>query len=132
MKIAAGELVCRAEYMDKLPRARRWYYPVQENAATLVRMQQVLHADLPLQVISAENPLPHSVNGVNRIEATHFGARRINNNDHEALLDENSRRDRLDYIEDVEASTQEEGLSESMGEEEASNSEGGDSDKNSD
>ena len=56
IRIKAGELVCDADYYNKVEGASLWYTPDQgEGRKTVVRMQQVVATDLKLLPISATN-----------------------------------------------------------------------------
>jgi hypothetical protein len=96
ISVPMGELVVAAKYWNPVPRARLWYTP-GENLATVVRMKQVLSADLSLGPISEACPLP---NNCDKRVATRLGAKQVRNADHEELLEEIQRRVALDYDED--------------------------------
>jgi hypothetical protein len=101
IRIAKGELVCDAAYWYKVPRAKLWYTrPRPGDATTTIRMRQVIAADMALSPISQTTPLPNSCD---KRQATRLGAHRIAHTDHEELLEEIHRRDRLDFDEEEES-----------------------------
>jgi hypothetical protein len=110
-----GELVARAKYFNKVPRANRWY--TTSEVETTVRLQQVLAPDLTLQPISEENRLPNSCD---RRKAAQLGAKRVSNSDHHSILDEISRSAIMDHeeLQFEEEEEEEDRLEEESGEEE--------------
>ena len=124
MKIKAGALVCDAEYYNKLPQGRLWYTPTKgEERKTLVRMVQVVAADLKLAPISATNALPSGMNKANKATAKKLGAVRLADEAHEVIKDEIVLRERLE-LEEVDSSSD----SESEGDEDEEDSEAGNED----
>ena len=110
MKIKAGALVCDAEYYNKLPQARLWYTPTKgEERKTLVRMVQVVAADLKLAPISETNALPSNMKKANKNTALKLGAVRLTNEAHEVIQDEIVLRERLELEEvDLESDSESE------------------------
>ena len=90
--VAKGELVADAVYFNQVPRAPRWYTPAE--IATTVRLQQVILANF---VLVDNEQLP---NTCNKSEAKRKGARKVSEYDHCRLLDEISRMDILEFVED--------------------------------
>jgi len=89
----------------KVAGAKGWYTPLDgEKRDTLVRVQQVVAADLQLKPITADNKLPSGMSKKNKGEAVRLGAVRLLNVDHERLLDEICRREELEYDEVEESS----------------------------
>ena len=93
--VPKGELVADAVYFNQVPRAPRWYTPV--DMCTTVRLQQVIIADLKLQNESDRGRLPNSCN---KTEARRKGALKLSDQDHGRLLDEISRMEILDFVEE--------------------------------
>jgi hypothetical protein len=100
IKIATGELVCNARYFNHVQRVPYWYTP--SDTPTVVRMQQVILPDVALLRISRSNKLP---NTCNKASATRLKACKICLDDHDQILEDINRRDRLCYD---EASSEEE------------------------
>ena len=106
--LKAGELVCDAEYFNKVGGASLWYTPMQgEGSRTKVRVQQVLAADLNLAPISVDNKLPSNMSKKKKEEATKLGALKVKSEDHEELLDEINRRECIEYEDDVDGDSDE-------------------------
>jgi hypothetical protein len=95
--IEKGELVCNALYWSKVRGARRWYVEELEST-TVVRVKQVVAPKVVLYEISVDNKLP---NNCNKRAAAEQQAKRIALAQHETILDEISRRELLDYDEEV-------------------------------
>jgi hypothetical protein len=92
-----GELVCEAKYWSQVPRAKRWFTPSQTgDTRTVVRLQQVVASRVRLIAISATNKMP---NTCDKRTATRLGARKLHPEDHEAMVEEMSRREVLDFHE---------------------------------
>jgi hypothetical protein len=97
IQIEKGELVCDGKYWNKVPRAKLWYTRPTEPLPTVVRMQQVVSSKVELESISELNQLPHNCD---RRTATHLGAKRISNEDHDEMLEEIHQREALEFDED--------------------------------
>ena len=103
LKIKAGALVVDAEYFNKVPGASGWYTPTQgEERKTVVRVQQVLAADLQLAPISDTMKLPPGMSKKNKKDATEKGALHLDKHEHDLILDESARREVLAHDEVVE------------------------------
>jgi hypothetical protein len=100
IKLNAGELVCEATYMETVNGTKNWWYPVED--LILVRLQQVLAANLDLSEISEDNPMPRGMRAQSRMVAREKGAKKIENEEHDKLLDEIARRQALNYIEETD------------------------------
>jgi hypothetical protein len=72
-RIQSGELVGKAKYLEKVPRAKFWYTPTIYE--TTVRMKNVLSADVNLLPISAEN-IPRGLGKKAKEDAIKDGAMR--------------------------------------------------------
>jgi hypothetical protein len=120
MRIPAGTLVCDAEYYNKVPGASLWYTPTQgDERNTVVRVQQVVAADLTMMPISDSNKLPAGMSKKNKQEATKQNALRLESDEHDMVLDEIHRREVLEHDEDVESDDDEEMSDEDEDEDEA-------------
>ena len=73
-RIQNGELVCKAKYFEKVPRAKLWHTPTVYE--TTVRMKNVLSADVTLLPILAEN-IPRGLSRKAKEEAERQGAVRV-------------------------------------------------------
>ncbi len=100
-----------------MPRTKRWYIPT--NLATTVRLKQVVATDMALLPISEANKLP---NNCDKRRATPLGPRKVREDEHDAIGEEN-------YEEEVgDESDEEEELEE--GEDDEEGEESGDDDVN--
>ena len=88
-------MVANALYFSRVQRAPYWYTLLVEN--TIVEVRYVLQTGVQMQEISGVNKLP---NACNRMEATRQGALKLRSLDHDAIMEEASRRDRLEYDDD--------------------------------
>jgi hypothetical protein len=93
--VPKGGLVADAVYFNQVPRAQRWY--TTTDIATTVRLQQVIIADLTLFDEMEGSRLP---NTCNKTEARRKGAQKVSNHDHGRLLDEISRMEILEFVEE--------------------------------
>jgi hypothetical protein len=94
---SAGDLVCEANYLNPVGRARLWYTESEEVA--LVRLQHTVDGNLHLIGESNSCRLPRTCNVS---WAREKGAKRIADLSHERILDEINRRDSLAFEEDSE------------------------------
>ena len=105
----AGELVCDAEYYNKVGGASLWYTPMQgEERKVVVRVQQVVAADLTMLPISSINALPANMGKKAKQRATELNAVRLDGDEHEQLLDEINRRTVVEHDEVVNGSSDDE------------------------
>jgi hypothetical protein len=114
IQIKEGELVCDANYWNKVPRAKLWYTRPTEPLSTVVRMQQVVSSKVELESISETNKLPHTCD---RQTATQLGAKRICNEDHDEMLEEIHQREALEfdeegYVEEIDSDDSPQSVSE--------------------
>ena len=93
--IADGAMVVDAVYFNRVERAPYWY--TQSELMTVVEVRHVLWSGLQLKEISATNKLPLACN---RLDATRKRAGKIAVEEHEAIMEEAERHDRLEYNED--------------------------------
>jgi hypothetical protein len=94
-----NEHVCRARYLEKLPRTTKWYYRVPANEEFTVRLQTVLAADIQLVPASDTNKLPTYWRGRRAANPTLVEDTRLTDTDHDNLLAELERRQVFDYEE---------------------------------
>jgi hypothetical protein len=97
LRLSAGELVVDAHYYNKVPTTRKWY--TRSALATVVRMKQVVAADLEMHSISDTNKLPSVCSRHTKREATSKGAKRVADDDVDAIAEEIATRTALDYDE---------------------------------
>ena len=111
--ISAGTMVVEGVYFDRVKRAPYWYTPSDVRA--VFEMRHVLWTGLQLFDISRENKLP---NGCNRTEATRQKAVKLVEYQHNQIMEEAERRDRLEYDPDDEEEVDESGSEVESGDEE--------------
>ncbi len=98
--IPIGSMVVDGLYFNRVQRAPLWYTPSGDT--TVVEVKYVLQTGLQLQPISMVNALP---NACARVEAMRKKAIKVLTLDHEAIMEEATKRDRLEYEEvDVQES----------------------------
>ncbi len=100
LHLEAGELVCKARYLHKVPRARQWYTVPTTDLPTTVRLQQVIDPKLEMLNISPTNKLPGNCD---KRACERLGAQKISNEAHEELIEEIHRRECLDFDEEHES-----------------------------
>jgi predicted Fe-S protein YdhL (DUF1289 family) len=100
------------KYCNKVPCAKHWYTPPQANSSTVVRLQQVVASEISL-VGTTGARLP---NTCGRKTAERLNAKKVSNEDHEAILEEIGMREGLDH--DKEASLGDASCNGSLSEEE--------------
>ena len=119
--------MCDADYYNKVPGASLWYTPDQgEGRKTVVRMQQVVAANLQLAPISDANKLPAGMSKKNKSAATKLKAMRVDPADHEKMLDEINRREVLEHDEVDDESSEEDSSDEDDEDAGSAGSEGAD------
>jgi hypothetical protein len=119
--VPQGEWLCVAKYLNKVPRAKRWY--TRSTVCVTVRLQHTIATNLHLEPVSATNKLP---NTCNKAVAQRKGAKHLSGMLHNELVSEIARRDMMDHIEendDIELASDEEGDSEISNNEDSDNSE---------
>ena len=94
MYVKKGDLLAKAKYLDKVPRAPEWWCPVEQTVT--VRVQQVLVAKLQLMDHSTSNQLPPTCN---RAEAIRLKSKRLCKEDREKILHQILVRSVLDFEE---------------------------------
>jgi hypothetical protein len=90
--IHVGTMVANMLYFNQVERARNWY--TQSNMSTVVEVRYVLLTGFQLQPISETNKLPTACN---RKEAAQKKAVKVTLLDHEVIMEEAGKRDRLEY-----------------------------------
>ncbi len=87
--------------MNRVERARYWY-TVGDTVVT-VQMKNVLHSDLAMTPISASNPLPR-LHPTVRDQVVPLNPHKMRSIDHDFMMDEISRRDTMNFEEEVMSS----------------------------
>ncbi len=95
--IPAGNMVVDALYFNWMEHAPLWYTP--SGTTTVVEVKYVLQTGMGLQPVIERNALP---NTCTRLKATQKKAVRELPLDHEAIMEEASKHDRLEYKEESE------------------------------
>jgi hypothetical protein len=90
--ICMGMMVVDALYFNQVGRAPHWY--TQSGKTTVAEVRYVLLTSLQLQPISETNKLPTACN---RKEAAQKKAVKVTLWDHEVIMEEAGKRDRLEY-----------------------------------
>ncbi len=93
--IPVGSMVVDGLYFNRVQQAPLWYTPSGDT--TVVEVKYVLRTGLQLQPISTTNALP---NAWARVEAMRKKAIKVSALDHEAIMEEATKHDRLEYEED--------------------------------
>ena len=111
--VTAGAMVVDGLYFNRVQRAPYWY--TQSEERSIIEVKHVLRSGLHLEEISVTNKLPRACN---QLEATRKNAGKFTMQEHEIIMEEAERRDRLEYNDD-EGSEADEG-EDSDGEEDES------------
>ncbi len=90
--IRVGKMVADMIYFNQVQRARHWY--TQSNMTTVVEERYVLLTGFQLQPISETNKLPMACN---RKVAAQKKAVKVMLLDHEVIMEEAGKQDRLEY-----------------------------------
>ena len=93
--ISAGKMVVDALYFNRVHCALHWYTPSAET--TVMEVKHILRTILQVQPISATNALPHSCGSQ---EAMGKKVMKVLSLDHEAIMEEVNKHDRLEYGDD--------------------------------
>ena len=93
--VTAGAMVVDGLYFNRVQRAPNWY--AQSEETSIIKVRHVLQSGLQLEEISITNKLPHACN---RLDATRKNAEKISMQEHETIMEEAERRDRLEYNDD--------------------------------
>ena len=95
IEIETGEWIVKALYYNSVPRAARWFTPSEDR--TRVRVQQVLATDLKMEEEHDNLQLPRACN---RRQARQKGAYYLPLPEYNMVMDEVSRRQLADFIEE--------------------------------
>ena len=101
--VTAGAMVVDGLYFNRVQRAPYWY--TQSGETSIIEVKHVLRSGLHLEEISVTNKLPRACN---RLEATRKNAGKISMQEHETIMEEAERRDRLEYNDDEDDESEEE------------------------
>jgi hypothetical protein len=101
--VTAGAMVVDGLYFNRVQRAPYWY--TQSGETSIIEVKHVLRSGLHLEEISVTNKLPRACN---RLEATRKNAGKITMQEHETIMEEAERRDRLEYNDDEDNESKEE------------------------
>ncbi len=93
--IAVGSMVVDGLSFNRVQQAPLWYTPSGDT--TVVEVKYVLQTGLQLQQINMANALP---NACTRVKAMRKKAIKVSTLDHEAIMEEATKRGRLEYEED--------------------------------
>jgi hypothetical protein len=93
--IPVGSMVVDGLYFNRAQQAPLWYTPSGDT--TVVEVKYVLWTGLQLQPISTTNALP---NACARVKAMRKKVIKVSTLDHEVIMEEATKRDRLEYEED--------------------------------
>jgi hypothetical protein len=93
-----GDWICEGRWLNRVERARYWY--TVGNTVVTVRMKNVLHADLAMTPISVNNPLPR-LHPTVRDQVVPSNPHKMRSIDHDLRMDEISRRDAMNFEEEV-------------------------------
>jgi len=97
VQLFKDEWVCDGIWLNNVERAKYWYW-VGDKTIT-VRMKNVLHSDLEMKELSADNPLPR-MNARSKETYTAKKPIKLDEEDHDELMNESHRRDEFDYEEE--------------------------------
>ncbi len=91
--VTAGAMVADGLYFNRVQRAPYdWYTQLEETS--IIKVRHVLQSGLQLKEICAMNKLPRACN---QLEATRKNAGKISMQEHETIMEEAERHDRLEY-----------------------------------
>ena len=89
-----GEMVCQEMFWNPVVKAKYWYTPMPKGEGeTILRMKQVLMAEIELIMTTKDNKVPK---GCNKSKAEELGVVRIREEDIDELLEEIESRDIFD------------------------------------
>ena len=93
--VTAGAMVVDGLYFNRVQRAPYWY--TQSEEKSIIEVKHVLQSGLQLKEICATNTLPWACN---QLEATRKNAGKFSMQEHETIVEEAVRRNRLEYNKD--------------------------------
>jgi hypothetical protein len=88
----AGTMVADAIFYNRVGGAPYWY--TRSRMKTVIEIKYVVQTGFEMDGISGDNPLPRTCS---KKEASRHDARKVSILDHEEIMDEIERRDRLEY-----------------------------------
>ncbi len=103
----SGMIVARAMVVDALHFNSVEHAPycyTQSEETTIIKVRHVLQTGLEMEDISTRNKLPQACN---RLDATRKKALKIVSQDHEAIMEDAGRRDRLEYNNNKDSNNEE-------------------------
>jgi hypothetical protein len=100
--ITAGAVVVDVLYFNRVEHAPYWY--TQSGETTVVEVRHVMRTGLEMEEISTRNKFPQACN---RLDATWKKVQKITSQDHEAIMEEAGKCNRLEYNEDKESNNDE-------------------------
>ena len=100
--LKAGTLVVDAEWLNPVGGASLWYTPAPDLPMVPIEVAHVLLTGLQLLPLSDANKLPANMARKAKEAAARQKAAKVEAADHEAIMEEATRRDRLEYDEDSE------------------------------
>jgi hypothetical protein len=98
MTVFWGDWICEGRWLNRVEHARYWY-TVGDTVVT-VCMKNVLHADLAMTPISVNNPLPR-LHPTVQDQVVPLNPHKMRSTDHDFMMDEISRRDAMNFEEEV-------------------------------
>eukprot|EP00978_Attheya_sp_CCMP212_P027714 scaffold93477_cov76-Attheya_sp.AAC.1 len=94
--IPQGTYVCNTKFLNPMGPSSFWYHEPPATLPVMVKMKQVIHANLTFNGITATNRLPQRFRGFKDM-----GPRLLIESHHDLMLQEISRREILEYTEDT-------------------------------
>ena len=94
--IPQGTFVCKAQFLNPLGTNTFWYHDPPSPLPVMVKMKQVIHANLLFTSVSSNNRLPHRFQGYKDMSP-----RLLIETNHDLMIQEISRREVLEYSEDA-------------------------------
>ncbi len=93
--VTAGAMVVNGLYFNRVQRAPYWYMQLEETS--IIEVRHVLRSGLQLEEICMTNKLPRACD---RLEATRKNAGKFSMQEHETIMEEAERPNRLEYNDD--------------------------------
>mmetsp|Transcript_16649 Transcript_16649/g.38155 ORF Transcript_16649/g.38155 Transcript_16649/m.38155 type:complete len:807 (+) Transcript_16649:281-2701(+) len=106
VQLRKGEWVCKGKWLYDVPRARHWYFHEPEGDEVVVRMGQVLSADIDMAPLDDSNPLPRMPESVRR-QVTPKNPIKLSLDEYDWLMDEMDRRERFNVEEVIDSESDE-------------------------
>ena len=99
VKVYKNDWICRGKWLQKLPRADGWW--TMTDRSCLVRMQEVVHCNVPLRERSETNRFRSRTPRETVRHADEHGAWRIDQSDHDYIVLQGQHIDGMDYTDDI-------------------------------